>query len=46
VGEYVYKHLVITSVLYAGFIVLAFIGVRSWQKAGQGNAADAKPAVV
>lgn len=31
VGEYVYKHLLITSVLYAGFIVLAVIGLRSWQ---------------
>jgi len=45
VGEYVYKHLVITSVLYAGFIVLAFIGVRSWRKAGQDNARDKKPVV-
>ena len=44
VGEYVYKHLLITSVLYAGFIVLAFIGVRSWQKADQGTAQNTKPA--
>ncbi|GAB2558916.1 nicotinamide riboside transporter PnuC [Rhodanobacter koreensis] len=33
VGEYVYKSLLITSVLYAGFIVLAVIGLRSWQRA-------------
>ena len=33
VGEYIYKHLLITSVLYAGFIVLAAIGLRSWQQA-------------
>jgi nicotinamide mononucleotide transporter len=33
VGEYVYKHLLITSVLYAGFIVLAAIGLRAWQHA-------------
>lgn len=35
VGEYVYKHLLITSVLYAGFIVLAVIGLRSWQASRQ-----------
>ncbi|MDQ6646883.1 MAG: nicotinamide riboside transporter PnuC [Pseudomonadota bacterium] len=34
VGEYIYKHLLITSVLYAGFIVLAVIGLRSWRQAG------------
>ena len=33
VGEYIYKHLIITSVLYAAFIVLAAIGLRSWQRA-------------
>lgn len=32
VGEYVYKHLLITSVLYAGFVVLAIIGLRAWQR--------------
>lgn len=35
VGEYIYKHLMITSVLYAGFIVLAAIGLRSWRRAGR-----------
>jgi nicotinamide mononucleotide transporter len=35
VGEYVYKHLLITSVLYAGFVVLAVIGLRAWQGAGK-----------
>ncbi len=40
VGEYVYKHLLITSVLYAGFVVLAVIGVRSWQHAGRQPALD------
>ncbi len=35
VGEYIYKHLLITSVLYAGFIVLAAIGLRSWQQASR-----------
>lgn len=33
VGEYIYKHLLITSVLYAAFIVLAAIGLRAWQRA-------------
>lgn len=32
VGEYIYKHLLITSVLYAGFIVLAVLGLRAWKK--------------
>ena len=35
VGEYVYKSLLITSVLYAGFIVLAAIGLRSWRQASR-----------
>ena len=33
VGEYVYKHLLITSVLCAGFVVLAGIGLRAWRSA-------------
>ena len=37
VGEYVYKSLLITSVLYAGFIVLAAIGLRSWRQARAGR---------
>jgi nicotinamide mononucleotide transporter len=37
VGEYVYKHLLITSVLYAGFIVLALIGVRRWKQADRAS---------
>jgi nicotinamide mononucleotide transporter len=41
VGEYIYKHLLITSVLYAGFIVLAAIGLRSWQQASGKPAARA-----
>lgn len=41
VGEYVYKHLLITSVLYAGFVVMAAIGARSWQRTRQLAAADA-----
>jgi nicotinamide mononucleotide transporter len=33
VGEYIYKDLWITSVLYAGLVVLAVIGLRDWQRA-------------
>jgi nicotinamide mononucleotide transporter len=32
VGEYVYKALPITAVLYAGFVVLAVIGLRAWRR--------------
>lgn len=39
VGEYLYKHLLITSVLYAGFIVLAALGLRSWRQATGPSAA-------
>jgi nicotinamide mononucleotide transporter len=39
VGEYIYKHLLITSVLYAGFVVLAAIGLRAWRQAGRAAAA-------
>ncbi len=44
VGEYIYKHLLITSVLYAGFIVLAAIGLRAWQKVAVQNARTAPAA--
>jgi nicotinamide mononucleotide transporter len=33
VGEYVYKNLAITALLYAGFVVLAAIGLRDWSRA-------------
>lgn len=35
VGEYIYKHLLITSVLYALFIALAVLGLRAWQRAAR-----------
>jgi nicotinamide mononucleotide transporter len=35
VGEYVYKDLLITAVLYAGFVLLAAIGLRDWRRASQ-----------
>lgn len=35
VGEYIYKDLRITAVLYAGFVVLAVLGLRKWQAAAR-----------
>jgi nicotinamide mononucleotide transporter len=36
VGEYVYKDLRITALLYAGFVLLAIAGLRTWQRAAEG----------
>ena len=33
VGEYIYKSLLITAVLYVAFIALAVIGLRAWRRA-------------
>jgi nicotinamide mononucleotide transporter len=33
VGEYVYKNLIVTAVLYAVLVVLAFLGLRDWRRA-------------
>jgi nicotinamide mononucleotide transporter len=33
IGEYIYKDLWLTAVLYAGLVVLAVIGLRDWQRA-------------
>ncbi len=33
IGEYAYKDLWLTAVLYAGLVVLAVIGLRDWQRA-------------
>lgn len=41
VGEYVYKRLDITSVLYAGFVVLAIVGLRQWRRAGRAAVVEA-----
>jgi nicotinamide mononucleotide transporter len=38
VGEYVYKSLPITAVLYAAFVVLAVMGLRAWRRAPAGVA--------
>lgn len=43
VGEYVYKDLLITAVLYAGFVALAAMGLRDWRKAQAGP--SAQPAI-
>lgn len=41
IGEYIYKDLRITAILYAAFVVLAVIGLRKWQHAAQsGDATD------
>lgn len=35
IGEYVYKDLWITAVLYAGLVVLAVLGLRDWRRAAR-----------
>jgi len=35
VGEYVYKDLWITAVLYAVLVVLAILGLRDWRRAAE-----------
>jgi nicotinamide mononucleotide transporter len=35
IGEYIYKDLWLTAILYAGLVVLAVIGLRDWQRAEQ-----------
>lgn len=37
VGVYIYKDLNLTAGLYAGFIVLAVVGLRNWQRQLPGN---------
>jgi nicotinamide mononucleotide transporter len=39
VGEYVYKSLPVTAVLYAGFVVLAAFGLRAWRREPTAHAA-------
>jgi nicotinamide mononucleotide transporter len=33
IGEYIYKHLWVTSVLYAILVILAILGLRDWRRA-------------
>jgi nicotinamide mononucleotide transporter len=35
IGEYIYKDLWITAVLYAGLVVLAILGLRDWRRAAR-----------
>ena len=37
VGLYLYKDLVLTAILYALFVVMAIIGLRTWRRAAQGG---------
>lgn len=39
IGEYIYKDLRITAVLYAGLVVLAILGLRDWRRAAAQTAA-------
>ncbi len=41
VGEYLVKHLILTAVLYAVFVLLAMLGLRDWRRALDRQAADA-----
>jgi nicotinamide mononucleotide transporter len=38
VGLYVYKHLVLTAILYGVFVLMALVGLRAWRRAAQGVA--------
>ena len=33
IGEYLYKDLLLTAVLYAGLVALAVLGLRDWRRA-------------
>ena len=33
IGEYLFKHLILTAVLYAVFVPLAMLGLRDWRRA-------------
>ena len=37
IGEYMYKDLWLTAVLYAGLVGLAVLGLRNWQRAATAN---------
>jgi nicotinamide mononucleotide transporter len=38
VGLFLYKHLALTALLYALFVVMAVIGLRAWKRDAQGGA--------
>ncbi len=35
IGEYIYKHLEATALLYAGLVLLAVLGLRDWRRAAR-----------
>jgi nicotinamide mononucleotide transporter len=35
IGEYIYKHLWVTAVLYAVLVILAILGLRDWRRAAR-----------
>jgi nicotinamide mononucleotide transporter len=37
VGLYLYKHLVLTAILYGVFVLMAIAGLRAWNRAAQGG---------
>ena len=41
VGEYLYKHLILTGGLYAVFVLLAMLGLRDWRRAQRRQEATA-----
>ena len=41
VGLYLYKHLILTAILYAVFVLMAAAGWRAWSRSGSAPAADA-----
>lgn len=43
IGEYIYKDLNITAVLYVGFLAMAAAGLRSWNKADEQTGSTADP---
>lgn len=40
IGEYVYKDLQLTALLYAGLVALALVGLRDWRRAAAAEQAD------
>lgn len=43
IGEYVYKNLRLTALLYAALVALAVLGLRDWRRAAADRAADKTP---
>jgi nicotinamide mononucleotide transporter len=39
VGLYVYKHLILTAILYGVFVLMAIVGLRAWDRAVKARAA-------